>query len=393
MPIIRLDHVPLLESAQNFPKNLEPAACTTASKAKEKTAFKERWQEGNKAFHDNKKAGQSPHPFFVRLKRSVIHDNDEPLSLTFSASSASKLPINPANLDNLDMTPTSQPPHLDAKPLHRTRSRDGSRMQKPTEKGRNFEKKIEVGKARPERILEAAARRGGEKDDSPFMALCDNGVLDESRTDSAVMAASLDADDCLQHDIDSLRGDIQWNLYAGGYDMSITPATYSEAERRMDATQWQKLTERNSEFGDGKRMGVYEDVDKLAEGKKPIGCRIYKAHLMTQGFSQVPFVDYRAHHSPPLSPGLWGLHSIATPLDPSHPLGHDDNAYPAIGNFTYAYQHLIGTLLFLQLCSRPDISFVILVLSQFCSAPLPHRYAIARRIPRYLKDPKYFRLH
>jgi hypothetical protein len=287
-------------------------------------------------------------------------------TLPFLDQSDAVFPAVPELPINLDMTPTSQPPHLDAEPLHRTRSRDGSRMQKPTEKGGNFEKKIEVGKARLERILEVAARRGGERDDNPFAALCDSGVLDESRTESAVMATS-------QHDIDS-----------GGYDMSIAPATYSEAERRMDAAQWQKLTER--EFGDGKRMGVYEDVDKLAEGKKPIGCRIYKARLITRGFSRVPFVDYRAHHPPPLSPGLWRLHSVVTPLDPSHPLGRDDDA---IDNFTYAYQHLIGTLLFLQLCSRPDM---VLVLSQFCSAPLPHHYAIARRILRYLKGTKHFRL-
>jgi hypothetical protein len=61
---IELDHIPLFESAQNFsgwkrfiahvegaeaydifPKSSEPAACTTASKAEEKTAFKERWEE------------------------------------------------------------------------------------------------------------------------------------------------------------------------------------------------------------------------------------------------------------------------------------------------------------------------------------------------------------
>jgi len=96
MSIIKLDHcIPLLKSAQNFPKNLEPAASTAASKTKEKTAFKERWQEGNKIFHDNKKAGnegQSPHSFFVCLKHSVIHDNDEPLSLTSSTSNPSITP-------------------------------------------------------------------------------------------------------------------------------------------------------------------------------------------------------------------------------------------------------------------------------------------------------------
>ena len=164
--------------------------------------------------------------------------------------------------------------------------------------------------------------------------------------------------------------------------MSIAPATYSEVERRMDMAQWQKLMER--EFGDGKRMGVYENVDKLAEGEKPFSCHIYKA------CSQVLFVDYRAHHPPPLSPRLWHLHSVVTPLDPSHPLSCNDNAYPAINNFMYAYQHLIMTLLFLQLCSQPDISFVVLILLQFCSLPLHHHYAIAHWILCYLKGTKHF---
>ena len=94
MSTIKFDHVPL-KSAQNFPRSLEPAACTTASEAKEKTAFKEWWQEGNKAFCDNKKVGdkgQLLHLPFVCLKRSVIHNNDEPLLLASSTSSPSITP-------------------------------------------------------------------------------------------------------------------------------------------------------------------------------------------------------------------------------------------------------------------------------------------------------------
>ena len=61
-------------------------------------------------------------------------------------------------------------------------------------------------------------------------------------------------------------------------------------------------------------MEVYEDVEaeELPEGKKAIGCRwvyefkqsesggppIYKAHLVAQGFSQVPFMDYGATFAP-----------------------------------------------------------------------------------------------
>jgi hypothetical protein len=59
-------------------------------------------------------------------------------------------------------------------------------------------------------------------------------------------------------------------------------------------------------------MGVYEDAEELPEGKKAIGCRwvyefkinesggppTYKARLVAQGFSQVPFVDYDATFAP-----------------------------------------------------------------------------------------------
>jgi hypothetical protein len=80
MSTTKLDHVPLLESTLNFPewkqfimqvlqakgfwthieatdrafdifpKSLEPAACTAASKAEKKAAFKERWEEDMKAW-------------------------------------------------------------------------------------------------------------------------------------------------------------------------------------------------------------------------------------------------------------------------------------------------------------------------------------------------------
>ena len=79
---------------------------------------------------------------------------------------------------------------------------------------------------------------------------------------------------------------------------------------RTDATEWHWVMEK--ELGDLKRMGVYEDIDALLEGKKAIGCRwvyefkidesgglpIYKTHLAAQGFSQVPFMDYGATFVP-----------------------------------------------------------------------------------------------
>lgn len=75
-------------------------------------------------------------------------------------------------------------------------------MWKLTEKGQIFERKIEAEKVRLEKIQEAAARRGGE---NPFVALCNSRMFDV-QMDSAATAASLDADNYLQRDIDSLCG-------------------------------------------------------------------------------------------------------------------------------------------------------------------------------------------
>ena len=191
-------------------------------------------------------------------------------------------------------------------------------MRKLTEKGRLFEEKIEAEKDHLAKVREAATRRGGvsreggdeSEDENPFVG---------GRFEKA-MVATLDADDYLQRDVDSLSkatllsicSDMWRNPQAEGYDMSIPPATYWEAERRTDAEEWKKVMEK--ELGDLERMGVYKDVsvEGLLEGKKPISCQwvyefklsesggppIYKAHLVAQGFSQVPFVDYGATFAP-----------------------------------------------------------------------------------------------
>ena len=47
---------------------------------------------------------------------------------------------------------------------------------------------------------------------------------------------------------------------------------------------------------------------------------------------------------------LMSCNAIITPLDPSFPLGCEEATYPVVDNLTHAFQHLIGSLLFLQLC-------------------------------------------
>ena len=102
--------------------------------------------------------------------------------------------------------------------------------------------------------------------------------------------ASLDADDYLQRDVDSLseatllsiRSDTHRNPRDEGYDMSIPPANYWEAEWRTDAEEWKKVTEK--ELEDLKRMGVYEDAEELLEGKRAIGCHwVYEFKINESG--------------------------------------------------------------------------------------------------------------
>jgi hypothetical protein len=171
------------------------------------------------------------------------------------------------------------------------------------EKGQIFERQIEVGREHLMKVREAVARQGGDRStggSGRSREGGDEGVSDDDENpfvgggfenlDSSAMAASLDADDYFQRDVDSLseatllsiHSDACRNLHEEGYDMSIPPANYWEAEQRTDAEEWKKVTEK--ELDDLKRMGVYEDAEELPEGKKAIGCRwVYEFKINESG--------------------------------------------------------------------------------------------------------------
>jgi len=419
----------------------------------------------------------------------------------------------------------------------------------------------------------------GEVDEAEhFVALCREGLIEDppdffdASDNFAAAVASLDVHDYLQRDADalfestflSLRSDIARNPRSPGYDMTTPPANHHEAMMRSDAEEWKKVEEKELEML--RTMGVYVD-EELPEGRKAIGNRwvfefkldvdggppIYKARLVAQGFSQVPFVDYDATFTPVAksasvrfvaiysalhgwhlecfdatraflwgdltwtiymryppgytSPkdlrGVWRLlkslyglkqasliwykllrkvleslgflrsefdhaifiykrlwdreevhcllamhvddrlagctsmdfltfikgeikkafgikdlgplrtflgvqfernlescelwihqemfinsllleyeltncNAVKTPLDRDHPLGLSTDIYPSVANLTQSFQRLVGSLLFLQTCSRPDISFAVLLLSQHCSSPEPRHFAAAK---------------
>ena len=89
---------------------------------------------------------------------------------------------------------------------------------------------------------------------------------------------------------------------------------------------------------------------------------------------------------------LHDCNSVTTPLDSHYPFGNIDSTYPETPNLLKSYQHIISSLLFLSICTRPDITFAVMALSQWNSKPEPRHFASAKRVLRYLKGTKHLRL-
>ena len=92
--------------------------------------------------------------------------------------------------------------------------------------------------------------------------------------------------------------------------------------------------------------------------------------------------------------GLADCNPVATPLDPNVNLdyeegedldGHSDDA-------SYAYSALIGKLLRMATIFRVDISFAAGRLGQFTCNPKPHHWTATKRVFRYLKGTKDYRM-
>lgn len=57
------------------------------------------------------------------------------------------------------------------------------------------------------------------------------------------------------------------------------------------------------------------------------------------------------------------------------------------------YQEMVVSLLHLETCTRPDISFVTSLLSRFVAAPAVEHMAASKTVPRYLKGTAKLALH
>lgn len=90
--------------------------------------------------------------------------------------------------------------------------------------------------------------------------------------------------------------------------------------------------------------------------------------------------------------GLENANPVATPIDPNIKLDDEECSSDEIDaqrerdpRGMYGYATLIGSLMYLALGTRPDITYAVNKLAQFTSNPKPKHWTAVKRIFRYLK--------
>ena len=93
--------------------------------------------------------------------------------------------------------------------------------------------------------------------------------------------------------------------------------------------------------------------------------------------------------------GLSDCHPVLLPMDPNHPFLRDEDAakLPEILDISSLYPKLISELLYLSVCTRPDIAHAVQCLSQHLSHPTPRLFATAKHVLRYLASTVNYRLY
>ena len=79
-----------------------------------------------------------------------------------------------------------------------------------------------------------------------------------------------------------------------------------------------------------------------------------------------------------------------TPIVTSSKLVPVKDNYILIREFFKRYQSAVGSLIYVILGIRPDIAYIILVISRFAFKPIDQYWGIIKHILRYLKYTLYY---
>jgi hypothetical protein len=81
--------------------------------------------------------------------------------------------------------------------------------------------------------------------------------------------------------------------------------------------------------------------------------------------------------------GMIDCKPVKTPVDPGHRLVKASEDEEALDQ--PLYQSVVGSLMYLATCTRPDIAFAVGMLARFSSKPKRSHWTAAKRVLRYLK--------
>jgi hypothetical protein len=84
--------------------------------------------------------------------------------------------------------------------------------------------------------------------------------------------------------------------------------------------------------------------------------------------------------------GMENCYGVKTPIETSSRLIPAEPGYKTDPAFRKVYQSAVGSLIYIILGTRPDITYTILVISRFSANPTEAYISAVKRVFRYLKD-------
>ena len=138
-----------------------------------------------------------------------------------------------------------------------------------------------------------------------------------------------------------------------------------------------------------KELKSHFEVKSLGQPSLIIGVKIRQGDHIIK-LSQTHYIDKLLSKY-----GLQDANPLSTPMDPTIKLDDQEEApdkekTSSLSKFGYA--NLIGSLMYLAIATRPDITYSVNKLAQYTSAPKPKHWTAVKRIFWYLKGTKYLEL-
>ena len=124
-------------------------------------------------------------------------------------------------------------------------------------------------------------------------------------------------------------------------------------------------------------LALHVETRNLGEIRKFLSLRVRRPDCGTIMVDQSDYIHFILETF-----NMTDCKEVSNPLSANVLLGIEEPDAPAD---QYDYRKAIGMLLFVANCSRPDLSFAVSFLSQFCSNPSRKHWAAVKHLLRYLK--------